>query len=103
MKVWDEALFLKIGEKVSEDFMPEYHLRQVHQQYTKAMTIKDSIANLQMEIVQAEGEYQTIANKKTREIIDIQNDCKHEATTHHGDASGGSDSCDKCDICGKEL
>ncbi len=32
----------------------------------------------------------------------IQEECKHWFTTYHGDPSGGSDSFDECQICGKQ-
>ena len=34
-------------------------------------------------------------------IKNVQDSCGHYATTYHGDPSGGSDSHDTCDICGK--
>lgn len=43
--------------------------------------------------------------KKLLEIEDEENKigCQHEIKTHYCDPSGGSDSFDQCDICGKEI
>jgi hypothetical protein len=63
--------------------------------------IKRDLDVLAAKIIKLNKEYRASMNKLEEQVSKVQNGCKHWTTTYHGDPSGGSDSCDTCDICGK--
>ena len=63
-------------------------------------SVHEKMAAIKQRWLAAEQEYVEALRELRREQEVVRKTCPHPLMTHHGDPSGGNDSCSECVVCG---
>jgi len=101
-----EELFARFKREWDSDqqSIPRHTLsKYISIRYAEVLSVQKDIRDIDIQEEKAEKAHENKMESLQNSRQAVQACCKHESTTYHGDASGGSDSMTFCNICGVEV